>query len=631
MTPTDAMGTAARHGDDGLPGGHVRGPAEGHRAQLPQPGAPPARSRRASDGALDDLRRLRRAGHPVRRQGPGRGGAPRGPRGPVDPLLRPRDARRDRVLHRHRRGPADRLAGRGPRGPRRRAQPAVDGEVHAARRRRAACSSSTRRSSRPSPAGTTSTSSRCPARRSRARPATTSSCPWSRSGALVGRRRFVEPESVHRALAILLGTKKPQLVAMDVRGVRRRLRGGARAGHRVGSRPTLVRPAWVAALRADPRPWLLDPARPAVRHLALRWLEDRPADDPDVVEARAAAMRLPPIAPILAAQDPAGWWVKPGHGYGPKYTGTTWSLIVLEQLGADPADPRIAAGLRLRARPRGDRVRRLRLLRRAARGPAPAARRRCIHCLNGNLVRALVAFGHLDDPRVRGRDRLAGPGGDRRPGRARLVRRPARPARGSAAGSTRGCPCAWGAVKALRAFAAIPPDRRTPAVARAIDAGIALLLGVDPATAAYPAGWDGSDRRARGSGSGSRRATSRTCSRSPRSWASWAWARTRGSTASCASCWSARTTPGGGDNESGLPRPAVGGRGRARDAQPLGHAARLSRASRRPGLTVSRRGPRARPGPGPAPASAGPRARAPARAARRRACPPWRAAGPRSR
>ncbi len=34
-------------------------------------------------------------------------------------------------------------------------------------------------------------------------------------GALVGRRRFVEPGSVHRALEILLGTKKPQLVAMD--------------------------------------------------------------------------------------------------------------------------------------------------------------------------------------------------------------------------------------------------------------------------------------------------------------------------------------------------------------------------------------------------------------------------------
>ena len=33
-------------------------------------------------------------------------------------------------------------------------------------------------------------------------------------------------------------------------------------------------------------------------------------------------MGAPPIAPILDAQDDAGWWVKPGPGYAPKYTGT---------------------------------------------------------------------------------------------------------------------------------------------------------------------------------------------------------------------------------------------------------------------------------------------------------------------
>ena len=61
-----------------------------------------------------------------------------------------------------------------------------------------------------------------------------------------------------------------------------------------------------------------------------------------VVAARTAAMADPPIEPILVAQDAESWWVKPGPGYAPKYTGTAWSLIVLEQLGADPADPRIA-------------------------------------------------------------------------------------------------------------------------------------------------------------------------------------------------------------------------------------------------------------------------------------------------
>ena len=58
-----------------------------------------------------------------------------------------------------------------------------------------------------------------------------------------------------------------------------------------------------AALRADPLDWLLEAKDPAVRHLALRQLLDRPDDDPDVVESRHAAMAADPIASILAAQD----------------------------------------------------------------------------------------------------------------------------------------------------------------------------------------------------------------------------------------------------------------------------------------------------------------------------------------
>jgi hypothetical protein len=80
--------------------------------------------------------------------------------------------------------------------------------------------------------------------------------------------------------------------------------------------------AWLAELGAESRPWLLDPGRPAVRHLALLLLEDRPPDDPDVVRARVTAMGVPPIAPILDAQDGAGWGVMPGPGYAPRYTGT---------------------------------------------------------------------------------------------------------------------------------------------------------------------------------------------------------------------------------------------------------------------------------------------------------------------
>lgn len=98
---------------------------------------------------------------------------------------------------------------------------------------------------------------------------------------------------------------------------------------------------WLDGLRADPLPWLLDESAPAVRHLALRQLLDRPADHPEVLDARVAAMRTDPIAAILAAQDPAGWWAKPGSGYLPKYTSTVWQVVFLDQLGADGIDQRI--------------------------------------------------------------------------------------------------------------------------------------------------------------------------------------------------------------------------------------------------------------------------------------------------
>ena len=42
---------------------------------------------------------------------------------------------------------------------------------------------------------------------------------------------------------------------------------------------------WIDGLNDDPRPWLLDTTSPAVRHLSLRQLFDRRADDPDVQAA----------------------------------------------------------------------------------------------------------------------------------------------------------------------------------------------------------------------------------------------------------------------------------------------------------------------------------------------------------
>jgi hypothetical protein len=90
---------------------------------------------------------------------------------------------------------------------------------------------------------------------------------------------------------------------------------------------------------AAPIEWLLEDDNPAVRHATLRNLLDRPADDPEVSAARSAAMSADPIASILAAQQPDGFWEKPGAGYATKYRGTVWQLIFLDQLYADPLHP----------------------------------------------------------------------------------------------------------------------------------------------------------------------------------------------------------------------------------------------------------------------------------------------------
>lgn len=249
---------------------------------------------------------------------------------------------------------------------------------------------------------------------------------------------------------------------------------------------------WLDLLNDDPRPWLLDEADPAVRHLALRWLEDRPAVDLDVLAAGAAAMRTAPIASILDAQDLRGWWVKPGAGYGPKYTGTTWSLIFLDQLGADGADERISRGCAYLLDQVPTATGGFGMSGSATARPVPST---VVHCLNGNLLRALIGFGWLDDARVGAAvdwQASAIIGGDVAP----PFHRSATSGPGFRCGVNEGLPCAWGATKALLGLARVPSDRRSPVIAAAIDAAVEFLLSVDPASAAYPAGWGGVISRA---------------------------------------------------------------------------------------------------------------------------------------
>lgn len=243
--------------------------------------------------------------------------------------------------------------------------------------------------------------------------------------------------------------------------------------------------SWTDRLNSDPLPWLLETSNPAVRAATLQRLLDRPTDDPEVVPARAAAMRADPIAAILAAQSPEGWWVKPGPGYGPKYTGTVWSLIFLDQLGADPADERAQRACEYVLRSTATAAGGFGCSGSSKQRPPPPST--VIHCLNGNLVRALIGFGHLDDPACQAAVTWAARSITGHPEHHFYASSTCGPGFACAANDKR--PCAWGGVKEVLALARIPQDRRTPEVTEAIEVGAEFLLSRDPARADYPMGW----------------------------------------------------------------------------------------------------------------------------------------------
>jgi len=229
--------------------------------------------------------------------------------------------------------------------------------------------------------------------------------------------------------------------------------------------------------------WLLDPASPGVRYLALRDLINLPAGNPELIAAQQAAHIAGPIATILANMHPDGYWSEPGPGYNPKYFSTVWSLILLAQLGASAArDERIARAcaylLDANLTAHGQ----------FTTSGAPSG---TVDCLQGNLCAALVALGY-EDPRLElAFDWMARTvtGEGVAPATAQdapLRYYAAKCAPLFACGANNKMPCAWGAVKVMLAFGLLLPNRRTPLIERAIQQGVDFLFSADPARADYP-------------------------------------------------------------------------------------------------------------------------------------------------
>lgn len=221
--------------------------------------------------------------------------------------------------------------------------------------------------------------------------------------------------------------------------------------------------------------WLLEPENPSARTLALTGLLHRPTTDPEVQATQAAIPGWGPAQAILDAQWPAGYWMQPGVGYSPKYRATIWQVIFLAALGApltEAVDRACAYVLDHSRLPDG-------------RFSAHKSARGAVACLNGNLLRAMLQLG-CQDPRL----------DESLEALAEMVARDGFRCRFNAAGADagrpkpaqmrEGLPCAWGAIKALGAFAEVAQARRSPAVRAAIQAGVEFLLSGDPTTGDYP-------------------------------------------------------------------------------------------------------------------------------------------------
>jgi hypothetical protein len=243
--------------------------------------------------------------------------------------------------------------------------------------------------------------------------------------------------------------------------------------------------SWQSQLRGDSVSWLLEPDTLGVRYLALRDLTGFSAEDAKLKSARKLAHKEGPIAEVLSHMDDAGYWVKAGSGYNPKYLSTVWSIILLAQLGASVyEDRRIERACKYlvdHALTEGGQFT-------SSSGPSGT-----IDCLQGNLCWSLMELGyehpHLESAYEWMAMTVTGNGIAPKEEKDAPVRYFAYKCGPTfACGANNKLPCAWGGCKVMMAFGKLSAKKQTPLIKKAIKQGADFFLGIDPVTAEYPSG-----------------------------------------------------------------------------------------------------------------------------------------------
>jgi hypothetical protein len=229
---------------------------------------------------------------------------------------------------------------------------------------------------------------------------------------------------------------------------------------------------WKSLLKVDPIEWLLEMDNPSVRYFTLTDILCKAEEDPDVKEAKSRILEVGPVPKILAKQTTEGYWEGTQNFYMAKYKGTVWQLIILAELGADRKDKRIRKACEFILENSQD-------LESGGFSIHTSVRKgggrhsEVIPCLTGNMVWSLIRFGYLDDPRVKqGIDWIVR--------YQRFDDGVEKALEGWPYDKYKMCwgrhTCHMGVIKALKAFAEIPPDKRSKAVNNTIKEGSEYIL-----------------------------------------------------------------------------------------------------------------------------------------------------------
>lgn len=228
---------------------------------------------------------------------------------------------------------------------------------------------------------------------------------------------------------------------------------------------------WKAMLNADPTNWLLEEENPSVRYFTLLDILDKPKGGPEVQQAKHKIMQTGIVPDFLRKQQEPAYFQAYSRYYTYKYKGLVWSLIVLAELGAN-ASPAIKEqceyilthsqetvnggfAMNTSAKKGGGRITEV------------------IPCLTGNMAWSLLRFGYLDDPRLQKsidwitQYMCLNDGVEDNPQVSPYNRYETCWGKHT---------CHMGVVKALKAFSAIPEERRTQSVKDTIEKSVEFML-----------------------------------------------------------------------------------------------------------------------------------------------------------